>query len=80
MESANRVRLRHDVVARNKGPALARSEERRQHPDHCRFAGPVWPEKAEHLSRINTQVDAGDGDYRAEAAHQAFGDDVLGET
>src|SRR5680860_1893779 len=59
----------HDVVARHKGPALTRFEKRRQHPDHCRFAGSVWSEKAEHLSGVDSQIDAGDGDDRAEAPH-----------
>src|SRR6266446_5860577 len=44
----NRFRVLYHVVSADPRRALTRLEDSAQHPDHSRFAGTIWPEKAEN--------------------------------
>ena len=77
---ADAVGVRGDVDAGHLGAACRDREQRRQHPDGGRLAGPVGAEEAEDLTGPDLQVHAADGlDGLVLAAvvvlHQALGED-----
>ena len=56
--AAHGVGLAGDVDAGDPRAAGGDREQRRQHPHRRRLAGAVRPEEAEHLARLDPQVDA----------------------
>jgi len=64
---AHAVGLRHDVEAVDAGAARGRQQQGRQHPDERRFAGTVWPEQTENLTRFDGEADTVHRGKRAEA-------------
>ena len=64
---AHREASRADVEAGHERASLGRRQQRREHADHRRLAGPVRPEQAEHLAGGDREGDAADGFELAEA-------------
>jgi hypothetical protein len=65
-------------VAEQPGPPGGRPDQPEQQPDGGRLAGPVGPEEAEHLARLDDQLQPVHGDRRPEPLGQPLGPDRLG--
>ena len=72
-EAADRIGLVRDVVTEDACRARVRAQQRREHPDRRRLAGPVRPEHAVHRAGADGQVDAIDGARLTERLHEAGG-------
>src|SRR5438309_1909903 len=62
----NRFCVLHYVMSADSRRALTRLEDSAQHPDHSRFAGTIWPEKAEDRPFSDGERNMIDGRERAE--------------
>ena len=61
MRSRTRLRLAAEVGPGDRRLARRRRQERRQHPQGGRLAGPVGAEEAEDLARADGEVHAANG-------------------
>src|SRR5207237_8273801 len=67
-----RFRSRHHAFPVGPRLPLPRLEASAQHPDHSRFAGTIWPEKAEDRPFSDGKRNVIDSRERAETLRQTF--------